>query len=341
MTPTRKFQSAILTATLLVVGAACGTSATTSPADTTPVAEPVEVAFSETDSPNDTESADSDVAPTPTTEPEPSPDPTVPQGPADPTDDDPVDPDPGPDPVDLLAPSDDPDPTPELELGVLNGTIPPVIDPVIVANIPACGLYLPIPANASNVASVFVDAFGDGSADDMVTSYYDVDNGQWRIRLIPSAGGVSEVTVTGVGPGYVEVLGAVHVDTDDAEQILAVVGSGASALVLGVFGADAAGCLFQFDWHGTDEHVTFAVGATVGNMSGLLCYESDGWRYLSSMSAVSNGPGSGTWNIYGSDAIRESEQTLQAGDGLHVFGVPDGDAQLAAVATVDCPGITL
>ncbi len=347
MSHNRHLQTALTTALLLVAGAACSTSATSPPAEAGPLAVSLDV---EPDAPPAVDEQPTPAAstpdpvpdpvpdPEPTPDPQPTPDPVPPPAPADLGDDtapDPEpDPDPDPDPLDLAPPADpDPDPDPEPR--------PPVIDPVIVANIPACGLYLPIPDNAASVSSVVVDAAGDGSADDTVTSYYDVDDGQWRVRLIPALGGVSEVTVSGVGPGYVEALGAVHVDTDDAEQILAVVGAGAAAHVLGVFGADADGCLFQFTWHGSAEPVTFAVGATVGNMSGLQCYESDGWRYLSSISAVSNGPGTGTWNIYGSDAPRESEQTLLAGDGIHVFGVPDGDPQLAAVPTVDCPGITL
>ncbi len=333
MTTHRTFQSALLTVALLAAGAACSSTATTSPTDT-PVDEPV--AFADAGTGADPTTTLPDPAPAAATEPavdpEPTPDPTIPVAPADVTDDEPVDPDPDPDPGPVV---------PTLDLGIELGTVPPTFDPVIVANLPACGLHPSIPANAANVTNAVVDAFGDGSADDTVTSYYDVDDDQWRIRLIPSAGGVSELTLAGVGPGYAATLGAVHVDTGDAEQILAVVGSGASALRLGVFGADSDGCLFRFVWHGSANPVEFTVGATAGTMTGVQCYEGDGWRYLSAIGAISNGPGTGTWNIYGSDALRETEQTLQGGDGIHVFGVDDGDPQLAAVPTVACPGIAI
>ncbi len=358
MTKQRTHHSAILATVLIAAGAASTTTSAPSTETATPPAveasaDPAGSGEAAAPAPPPAEAttttappvAEPEPQPEPEPEPEPQPEPEPePQPEPEPEPQPQPEPEPEPEPEPDPDPDPGPDPNPHLDLDLVAPTEdpePPIVGPAIIATQSVCGVYPPIPDDAASVTTVLVDASGDGTADDAVTSYYDAGATEWRIRLAPSGGSVSELAITGVGPGFVEVLGAVHVDTEDPEQILAIVGSGASAYVLGVFGADSDGCLFRFTWHGSGDEVTFAVGGTIGQMSGLQCHDADGFRHLSSISAVSNGPGTGTWNIYGSDALRESEQTLLAGDGFHAFGVPDGDPLLTGLATADCPGITL
>jgi hypothetical protein len=192
---------------------------------------------------------------------------------------------------------------------------------------PPCGAFGPIPAGASTTASVQVDAMGDGSPDDTITSYV---GGGWHLRLVTGDGDTSDLTIAGVGAGVVKALGAVHVDDGAAEQLLTIVGSGASAVNLGVFGADADGCLVRFT-HPGDTEIGLSVGATTGWRQGVRCTDSA----LISYGASNDGPDH--WTTWGVGFERVGTTHLD-------FGLDDiGSSDTAGLVDyfLDCPGLTL
>lgn len=194
-----------------------------------------------------------------------------------------------------------------------------------------CGVFAAIPAGALEVNTVTVDGIGDGTADDTLTSYFDPAASQWRMRLDLPVGSASELEVTGVGAGFVEVLGAVQVDGGGADEFLAVAGSGAATLNLGVFGADSDGCLFRF----TDGGSPFVapVGATTTRQSGMSCSATA----LSRASAEDTG--GGVWNVISQTIGRPSFTELTPTASSIIGGVLTAD--LGDIATLNCPGISL
>lgn len=197
-----------------------------------------------------------------------------------------------------------------------------------------CGAFGPLSGAASAVTTVMIDAVADGTADDTFTSY--LDGGDWTLRLTTNSGTISEYDVAGVGPGFVEAVGAVQFDGEQGDQILAVVGSNASNLRLGAFGADAKGCIIRFADNGGSE-VEFQVGGSIGQLNGVACDSWEGAGYVESLSAVDMGGGS--YNVYGTTWHKAGVDTLEAEAGTHLFGLSFDDAQF--VAQLDCPGITL
>ena len=204
-------------------------------------------------------------------------------------------------------------------------TLPPPPPPA------PCGVFDAIPAGALEVNTVTVDGIGDGTADDTLTSYFDPAASQWRMRLDLPVGSASELEVTGVGAGFVEVLGAVQVDGGGADEFLAVAGSGAATLNLGVFGADSDGCLFRF----TDGGSPFVapVGATTTRQSGMSCSATA----LSRASAEDTG--GGVWNVISQTIGRPSFTELTPTASSIIGGVLTAD--LGDIATLNCPGISL
>lgn len=203
----------------------------------------------------------------------------------------------------------------------------PVPEPEIAVD-PGCGAWPAIPSTASGVSSVTIDALGDGTADDTITTYLD---GTWRLRLESAAGVVSEVTIDDVGPGYAEVIGAIQVDEQVADQVLAVVGSGASGVRLGVFGADEQGCVFRFT-HGDGSAPDLMVGGTAGWHRGVFCAGSTLFSY------GADAVGDDEWHVWGVDLQRSGATTLDHGMVDSQPGVSTDDLPVYGLA---CPGLTL
>lgn len=198
----------------------------------------------------------------------------------------------------------------------------------------SCGAVEPIPATAGSFSTIVVDAVGDGVADDTATAF--VDEGDWAIQLSTGGGVVSRYDVSGVGPGFVETLGAVQLDGEPGDQFLAVVGSSASHLRIGAFGVDASGCIVRLGG-GDGGTIEFPVGGTAGGLAGLACGTWQGAGYVESLSAVDMG--GGVFNVYGTTWHRSGADALEAADGTHLFGQSVDDVQW--VAALDCPGIDL
>ncbi len=203
----------------------------------------------------------------------------------------------------------------------------PAPTPPLVAD-PGCGAWAPVPPDVSGVSSASIDALGDGSADDTITSYLD---GTWRVRLVSSAGVVSELAIDDVGPGYAKVIGAVQIDEQAGDQVLAVVGSGASGVRLGVFGADEQGCVFRFT-HSDGAALDLIVGGTTRWHQGVFCAGNTLFSY--GADAVTDDE----WQVWGVDLQRTGATTLGQGVIDSQPGVATADLPVYGLA---CPGLSL
>ncbi len=217
---------------------------------------------------------------------------------------------------------------------VVSPTLRP--DPVVtiapVLTLDPCGAPGPMPDQATAITSIDVDADGDGAVD-TATSYLDGGSGTWAIRLAMASGTLSEYEVADVAPGFVEALGSIPFGDGPDESFLAIVGSGASAFRIGLFGADDSGCITR---HGGDD-LDLAVGGSIGGLTGLRCGAWDGGHYLESLSAVNNGDD--TYNVYGTTWHLDADGELFAENGTHLFGASFDDVE--SIASIDCEGIDL
>ncbi len=194
-----------------------------------------------------------------------------------------------------------------------------------------CGVFPAIPGGALEVHTANLDAIGDGTADDVVTSYFDPATTQWQLRLVLPAGSTSELVVDGVGAGLMKVLGAAQVDGGGADELLAVVGAGAATQNLGAFGATVDGCLFRFALDGAP--FVAPVGATVTRQDGLTCSPSG------LVLGHAEESGGGLWDVSSTSLTRVSDTELSATASSIVGGVAPAD--VGDIATLDCPGLTL
>ncbi len=247
---------------------------------------------------------------------------------------------------DFTTPADpDPDPDPGIDdfgIGTIDPVEPSPIDDLIVSPIdpeiiddfgiftPVCGWHAAIPASATIESDVMLDLAADGTADDRVISY--VDAGNWKLRTIVG-GTISEVTVADVDPHAVRVLGAADIGAISAgNEIVATVGGGASAQLIGFFGRDALGCLFQFiDNGGFDFGLLVGGGVMWGE--GMWCEVGAiggyGWTI------------DGDWWVWGGAGFHEASagvfSYLPASDDFDEGLVADGVPSVG----FDCFGMTL
>ena len=165
---------------------------------------------------------------------------------------------PGGDQIDDFA---TPEPTP---------TVPPtpVDDLAAPEDDVMCGPLPTIPANAVIGSDLWLDLDGNGADDDRLVSY--AVDGNWFLRgsIGPSE---SEVAVPGAGVHGVRVLGIADIDhTYGGEEIVAVVGGGASAVEIGFFAFLEGGCLHRYMNEGGGDF-GLMTGASIGSGAGLMC----------------------------------------------------------------------
>ena len=133
---------------------------------------------------------------------------------------------------------------------------------------PAVGL----PAGAADV--VEKPASGDYDADgatDGLRSYRAA--GTWHLRVEPAGGGAADVVVGEVAPGQdVRALGGARVDGDRGDEAFAIVGSGASTTIVGLFVLRS--CTLEWATLGGVK-AAFPVGGNVGSGGGLSCQPPD------------------------------------------------------------------
>ncbi len=138
---------------------------------------------------------------------------------------------------------------------------------------------IPLPANATSVTTAAGSFDGDGQPD--VLKAYQAA-GVWHLRAELSAGGEVDVTVPNVGAGdAVKALGGFNIDSG-ADEILASVGSGGYATLVGIWKGGGFCQLTRLTVDGQPS--TFPVGASVRNRSGLRCVGGTALQVLDSQS---------------------------------------------------------
>ena len=132
-----------------------------------------------------------------------------------------------------------------------------------------CGLP-PMSGDAVIGNEVRVDLDGVGGDNDRLVAYFD---DTWKLRVEFSTGAQSEIEIPGAGVHGVRVVGLADVDqTYGGDEVLAVVGGGASSVEIGFFSFYEGGCIFRYQAEGGGDFSAYS-GATVMNGAGLICGE--------------------------------------------------------------------
>lgn len=189
-------------------------------------------------------------------------------------------------PVAVTAPATEP-PTPEPEVVETPPTTEPPApatddlavepveppEPTDVDDSPDDDLACALPAMSDDAIvgnEIWVDLDGEGGDNDRIVAYFD---GAWKLRAEFSVGVQSEIEIPGAGVHGVRVLGFADVDlTYGGEEILAVVGGGASSVEIGVFSFYEGGCIFRYQAEGGGDFGVYS-GASVMNGAGVVCGE--------------------------------------------------------------------
>lgn len=208
-------------------------------------------------------------------------------------------------------------------------TAPPPAATTSTTTAPACAAAPPLPAGATDLTSVGADVDGDGVAD-LLSTYVVPAEARWHVRIEFGAGGSADATITDSGMVTpARPIGGHDVDGDGTDEAFVTVGSGASAVLVGLY--DVAGCALTRVTVGPDPAV-FPVGATVGNVSGLSC---DGVGDLDRLFAQQVAA-----DLYegGFEPFTLSGAALTAGIG---DGATFTAAEAGALADLDCGSLSL
>ena len=133
-----------------------------------------------------------------------------------------------------------------------------------------CEGAAPLPVGAAVLSSASFDVQDDGTADDVV-EVYDLD-GVSRLRLTTGGSVVSEIVNSAIDGSY-RTLGIAPVFSGDSAELFAVIGDGSAATEVGVFGIDAAGCLFGYTYADSGDDFTMLIRPTSPFRSGAICFE--------------------------------------------------------------------
>ncbi|MDW3212548.1 MAG: hypothetical protein R8G01_01005 [Ilumatobacteraceae bacterium] len=133
-----------------------------------------------------------------------------------------------------------------------------------------CGPLPTLPGTAIVGNELWVDIDGVGGDDDRIVAYFD---GTWKLRVEFSTGAQSEVEVSGAGAHGVRAIGFADVDlTYGGDELLAVVGGGASTVEIGVFTFLEGGCIIRYQADGGGDFSVYS-GASVTHGAGVVCGE--------------------------------------------------------------------
>lgn len=121
-------------------------------------------------------------------------------------------------------------------------------------------------AGRSALATATGDFDGDGRPDRLLT-YRGGDGGPWHVRVELGAGGSDDLTLAG-SPEGVRALGGVHLDVGPGEAALAVVGTGAAGVTVGLFVVQQCR-LARVSLNGAPAE--FAVRSSAAGRDGLVC----------------------------------------------------------------------
>lgn len=130
----------------------------------------------------------------------------------------------------------------------------------------ACAPATPIPAGATDTVSGPGDFDGDGRPDRVIT-YRVASAGTWHVRAELGAGGATEVELPAAATG-VKALGGARLDVGPSEAALAVVGTNAAGVNIGLFVVRSCK-MERVTVGGTPAE--FPVRASVGARAGLAC----------------------------------------------------------------------
>ena len=133
-----------------------------------------------------------------------------------------------------------------------------------------CDAAGPLPGTAVLDHSLTLDMMDDGTANDLIEAY-DVD-GWSRLRLTTGEGIISEIINPAIDGRY-RPLGVALVLPDDSAELFAVIGEGSAAAEIGVFGIDAAECLFSYTHSSTTEDFTMLIRPESPVRSGAWCFD--------------------------------------------------------------------
>ncbi|MEQ1872866.1 MAG: hypothetical protein ABL953_03985 [Ilumatobacteraceae bacterium] len=152
---------------------------------------------------------------------------------------------------------------------------------------PSCADATAPSAGAVSVTIIDGDWNGDGISDTGV-SWGEPSGGgaAWFMRAEVTGGLSSTVGLGDLGVGYAQALDNVDVDFSlgaepgvNRDEMIAIVGGGASGVNLGIFGVGADGCVFQFD-DGAGAPFETPIAASIGQRSGLTCEGAMGSHFL-------------------------------------------------------------
>ena len=194
---------------------------------------------------------------------------------------------------------------------------------------PICPQAPPLAADAADATSVSADFDEDGLAD-LLRTYIVPSEGRWHVRVEFAAGGSDDVQIVDSNMvGAARPIGGHDVDGDGTNEAFITVGSGASAVLVGLY--DVAACDLTRVTVGTEPAV-FPIGATIGNSSGLAC---DGVGDLDRLFAqqVAADEYEGGFEPF---TLSGSVLTPGPGDGASFTG-----DEAAALATLDCGTLAL
>ncbi len=215
-------------------------------------------------------------------------------------------------------------------------TVPPTLPPP-----PTCADSTEPSGSAASLTVINGDWNGDGLID-LGYSWGEPTGGgvTWFVRGEVSGGASSTVALGDLGASYALALDGVDVDFAvgadpgvNRDELLAVVGGGASGLNLGIFGFEPDGCMFQFD-DGAGKLFSLSVAGTTSQMSGLICDGAAGSQFLVELTA-STADGI-PWDTVDFRILR-SGHSLTLSDAL-LGALPATDGGLEAYSHAQCGG---
>ena len=221
-------------------------------------------------------------------------------------------------------------------------TVPDTIPVPTIPPTPTCADVTEPSADALQLTVIDGDWDGDGNID-LGYSWAEPIGGatKWFVRAEVSGGEGSTIALGDLGASYAQALGGVDVDFAlgadpgvNSDELLAVVGGGASGLNLGIFGFDAADCLFRFD-DGAGASFIVPVAASTGQLSGLICDGAAGSQFLVELTAASED--GVNWQTVDFRIDREGEHSLVLGSALP-GALLASDAGLSAYSQAQCGG---
>lgn len=218
-------------------------------------------------------------------------------------------------------------------------TVPPTIPPTPT---PTCGDVTAPSSDAVSLTVIDGDWNGDGSID-LGYSWAEPIGGtfKWFVRAEVSGGAESAIGLGDLGASFAQALDGVDVDFAlgadpgvNRDELIAVVGGGASGLNLGLFGFGADDCIFQFD-DGAGSSFIVPIAATAGQMSGLICDGAMGSQFLVELTATTED--GVNWSTVDYRIAREGDHSLVFGAAIPGTLLAT-DAGLEAYGQAQCGG---